>query len=66
MQLVAQLVARHTTIQLMEPRLHLPVVVLLQYSTHRDVRLSPLVVNMLQAAIGILAEVLSTIHTLVR
>ena len=65
MQLVAQLVARHTAIQLMEPRLHLPVVVLLQPSTHRDVLLSLLVANMLPAGIGIHAEVLNTIRTLV-
>ena len=64
-QLEAQLVARHTTIQLMEHKLHLQVVVLLQPTILRGVPLSPLVDTMLLVAIGIHAQAHSTMPTLV-
>ena len=64
-QLAAQLVARHTTTQLMEPKLHLQVVVLLQPTILRGVPLSPLVDTMLLVAIGIHAQAHSTMPTLV-
>lgn len=64
-QLEAQLVARHTTTQLMEPKLHLQVVVLLQPTILRGVPLSPLVDTMLLVAIGIHAQAHSTMPTLV-
>lgn len=65
-QLAEQLVARHTTTQLMEPKLqHLQLVVLLQPTILRGVPLSPLVDTMLLAAIGIHAQAHSTMPTLV-
>lgn len=64
-QLEAQLVARLTTAQLMEPKLHLQVVALLQPTILRGVPLSPLVDTMLLAAIGMHAQAHSTMPTLV-